>query len=75
MPSFGEWETKNYTICINEDMTYGSFEHLVYGEDAGGGLWFNKDGVLEDYEGVFSLDPEIIESLKENGYDTYLMED
>ena len=49
----------------------GSFE--VYDTDSGGdeyygegGLWF-RDNILVDYDGVFSLMPQVVRKLKELG--------
>ena len=51
--------TQNFTISIDPKARYGCFEHDQLGEDRGGGLWFNKDFMLEDYDGVFELPSEV----------------
>ena len=58
-----------FEICIGshtEDMGY--FEHDVYGDELGGGLWF-EGKKLVDYDGVYSLPDEVIEGLEKLGYD------
>jgi len=59
--------TKKFEICIFED-NRGSFEHLKYGEEISGGLWF-EGKELVDYDGVYNLPKEIVEELEDNGYD------
>jgi hypothetical protein len=51
--------TQNYTIGIDVKANYGYFEHDHLGDQSGGGLWFNKDLILEDYDGVFELPSEV----------------
>lgn len=68
-----EKKTMQYFISWNKEEEIGAFE--IYdiesgGNDyyAGGGLWFTKDK-LDDYDGVFCLDEEVINCLKKWGAD------
>jgi len=56
--------TKNYEIFFNK----AYFEHNAYGEDEAGSMWFNSNGVLTDYDGVFELPKEIIAAFEQLGY-------
>lgn len=58
--------TKNWTVEIDNNENYGCFEHNKTG--VGGGLWFDEDKVLIDYDGVFELPEEVKSTLKEHGY-------
>jgi len=61
-------ETKSYTIdFFSEGMAY--FEHKRYGDEEAGRLWL-EDKRVTDYDGVYDLDVEIYEKLKELGYET-----
>jgi hypothetical protein len=60
--------TKNFEIAIDTTSLYGYFEHQTYGEELGGGLWFDASGELIDYDGVYELPKEVATALKENGY-------
>ncbi len=51
--------TQNFTVEVDTKAKYGCFEHDTFGDNCGGGLWFNKDLVLEDYDGVFELPSEV----------------
>jgi hypothetical protein len=54
-----------YEVFIDKD--YGYFEHEIYGDEAGGGLWFeNKE--LIDFDGMMVLPIEVAECIKELGY-------
>lgn len=61
-----KYETKQYSIKF-QNADYAYFENNKLGDDDAGGLWF-KNRVLIDYDGVYELDNEIIETLKSNGY-------
>lgn len=57
--------TKNFTIHFfneKDGVVQGSFEHDLYGEDVGGGIWV-KQHELIDYDGVHVLPEEIVEAL------------
>jgi len=51
--------TQNFTIGVDIKAKYGYFEHDTLGDNCGGGLWFDKDLVLQDYDGVFELPSEV----------------
>ena len=58
-------KTKNFEVGINLLGSYGYFENNKYGEEVGGGLWF-EDGALVDYDGIFELPLEVANELKNN---------
>jgi len=51
--------TQNFTVDIDVKKKYGYFEHDTLGDECGGGLWFDNDLKLEDYDGVFELPSEV----------------
>jgi hypothetical protein len=51
--------TQNFTVCVDTNKKYGWFEHDRLGDDCGGGLWFDKNLTLEDYDGVYDLPSEV----------------
>ena len=51
--------TQNFTIGIDTKAKYGYFEHDTLGDTCGGGLWFDKQLNLTDYDGVFELPSEV----------------
>ena len=51
--------TQNYTIEIDTKAKYGYFEHDTLGDESGGGLWFDKNLSLIDYDGVYFLPSEV----------------
>lgn len=55
--------TENYTIQIDTFAHYGSFEHKIYGDRIGGGLWFDEQNMLIDYDGVYELPKQVKDSL------------
>lgn len=55
--------TKNYTVLIDTVAKYGYFEHTELGEDRSGGLWFDDQNMLSDYDGVCELPKQVKESL------------
>lgn len=68
----------NFSIGIDDKAQYGYFE--LYDVPTGGnrfhaegGLWF-EGKKLTEYDGVFSLSPQIIRELKTAGYDVSEME-
>ena len=72
-----EWEEVdyNFTICMpnlvrGHAKSYGWFEqydtNMHY--HAEGGLWF-VGNELVDYDGIFALSQEVIDTLEENGFD------
>lgn len=60
--------TKNYSIGIYPDENRGWFEHYKHGDEQGGGLWFNSDKELTDYDGISSLPLEVVEAIRGLGY-------
>jgi hypothetical protein len=51
--------TQNFTVEVDTKAKYGCFEHDTLGDHCGGGLWFDKDLMLEDYDGVADLPSEV----------------
>ena len=76
--SFGIMRKENkvemeFIVRLPSDDNYGSFE--FYDTETGGdqwyaegGLWFDEDKNLTDYDGVFALSYLLIEMLEQNGY-------
>jgi hypothetical protein len=69
-----EEKVMHYNVGWNRDEERGWFE--MYDEESGGeeyygegGLWFDGN-ILTDYDGVFSLDENIIQCLKKWGANT-----
>lgn len=66
------WDTKgdttHFSVCIDSADKYGYFEHHTKGDDFAGGLWFDDDKNLIDYDGVFELPAEVCNFLKEKGF-------
>jgi len=59
--------TEHFEIEITGE--HGYFEHHTRGDSYAGGLWFNDDNQLIDYDGVYELPGEVIQALKAKGYD------
>lgn len=55
----------DYDTGIIPETNRGCFEHHIHGEDAGGGLWFDEDGNLEDYDGVQILPEDVVKGIRE----------
>lgn len=55
--------TANYEIKIDIEKQYGYFEHFSHGDEVAGGLWFSGKELI-DYDGVFELPEEVVDSLK-----------
>lgn len=60
--------TTHYYVEISTQDKYGWFEHTWKGDADGGGLWFDDDKNLIDYDGVFELSAEVCNALKKAGY-------
>jgi hypothetical protein len=58
----GKFET-----VINPWDDFGYFEHEDYGDEWGGGLWFEGKNLI-DYDGVYELPSEVIAGIRELGY-------
>ena len=74
-----EKKTMQYSVWWDKDNQRGGFEILddeTYGDDyyAEGGLEFT-DKVLDGYDGVFSLDEEVINCLEDWGADVKQMKE
>lgn len=55
--------TQNYDIGVDTKAKYGYFEHNELGEDSAGGLWFDNNLILVDYDGVYFLPSEVKNAL------------
>jgi len=61
--------TARFEVGIHDDRKHGWFEHGSYGDEYGGGLWFEND-VLVDYDGISGYLPkEVLNALESNGFD------
>ena len=67
--------TENFEVGIHDDRKHGWFEHNELGDECGGGLWFEDDGTLYDYDGVYMIPLEVLAALKAEGFDVEAMED
>jgi len=56
-----------FEINIDENEEEGYFEHDIYGEELGGGLWF-KNKELIDFDGVSILPDEVAEGIIKLGF-------
>ena len=57
-----------FEVIIKPEDNYGYFEHDDYGDEMGGGLWFNKAKELEDFDGVMVLPVEVADAINLLGY-------
>lgn len=60
--------TKDFSIKIDTGALYGYFEHNEFGDECGGGLWFDDLNNLLDYDGVAELPAQVISALVSAGY-------
>jgi len=62
----------NVTVQVNDEMHKGWWQIDGDGGEhcESGGLWFDGNKKLTDYDGTFSLPEYISDKLKEHGYDT-----
>jgi len=67
--------TERFEIGIHDDRLRGWFEDKELGDELGGGLWFEADGTLYDYDGVYMVPLEVLAALKAEGFDVEAMED
>ena len=58
--------TRHYQVEVSTERQRGFFEHLIHGDEVGGGLWF-EDNVLIDYDGTIELPKEVFTALREMG--------
>ena len=56
-----------FEVVINHWENFGYFEHEDYGDEWGGGLWFEGKNLI-DYDGVFELPPAVVTGIRELGY-------
>ena len=56
-----------FEVVINPAENFGYFEHEDYGDEWGGGLWFEGKS-LTDYDGVYELPAEVVTGIRELGY-------
>lgn len=74
MSNLYEFETENFTLgsCVNgAGQRLPSrmwFEHKEYGDEYGGGLWFDFMELI-DYDGCGVLPKEILDVLDAKGFD------
>ena len=60
--------TDNFEVGIREDNKTGWFHHHKYGDEFGGGLWF-ENNKLTDYDGISDFLPdEVIEAIVNFGF-------
>ena len=67
--------TERFEIGIHDDRLRGWFEDKELGDELGGCLWFEADGTLYDYDGVYMVPLEVLAALKAEGFDVEAMED
>jgi hypothetical protein len=56
-----------FEVVIDIERNYGYFEHKIYGDELGGGLWF-KNRELVDFDGTMVLPIEVAISIRELGF-------
>jgi len=62
--------TNKFEIWINTETKYGWFEDNIFGDENGGGLWFDEDMKLKDYDGVYFLPDHVRNQLMRNNFIT-----
>jgi len=55
-----------FEVQIDPVAMYGWFEHDELGDEAGGGLWFDGDELM-DYDGMAILPKSVIEAIRNLG--------
>jgi len=65
--------TNKFEIWISTTTKYGWFEDKIIGDENGGGLWFDEDMQLQDYDGVYFLPDDVRNQLMRNNYITQEM--
>ena len=58
----------SFEFCIDSIAKYGYFEHKDLGDECGGGLLFDDDFKLKDYDGVGVLPKQVKEILIKLGH-------
>lgn len=56
-----------FEVGVHEGNEYGYFEHEEYGEELGGGLWFENNELIE-FDGVMLLPDEVADILQSLGF-------
>ena len=56
-----------FEVVLNPEENFGYFEHEDYGDEWGGGLWFEGKNLI-DYDGVYELPSEVIAGIRELGF-------
>lgn len=59
-------QVKQWVVEISPSTFYGYFESDKTGN--GGGLWFDQNKTLIDYDGVFELSLSVIQAIESLGY-------
>mgnify|MGYP000002526644 CR=1 FL=1 len=65
--------TNKFEIHVNTETKYGWFEDKILGDENGGGLWFDEDMKLKDYDGVYFLPTDVRNQLMRNNFITQEM--
>ncbi len=66
-------QVKQWIIEISPSTHYGYFESENTGN--GGGLWFDENKSLIDYDGVFELSKSVIQAIESLGYNAEYAKD
>ena len=61
-------DSEHFKIRLADGNTRGWFEHKTLGDDCAGDLWF-ENSVLIDYEGIYLIPEEVLQSLEIHGFD------
>ena len=61
------FESDPWSVFIDSDGNPVGFEHHEYGDEYGGGLWF-ESGHLTDYDGVYNLPKKVIAMCEALGF-------
>jgi hypothetical protein len=59
--------TKKFIVEISTVDQYGYFEHNYYGDELGGGLWFENNELM-DFDGTYVLPEEVADIIKDLGF-------
>lgn len=60
--------TDKFEIKVDTTACYGYFEHNTLGDGCGGGLWFDTNRELTDYDGVACLPMSVAKALRQAGF-------
>ena len=60
-------KANKFEVCVDTARQYGYFEHDEWGDECGGGLWF-ENNALVDYDGVACLPKEVAAGLRGMGF-------